>query len=140
MATIPPYISEGVLAGQKVALKVQGIRWRTVGHGQLKVVSDFELVIDGRVELAVYQGDLHVRIALPDQDAAAAKGPCSVHLNSFKDDEASYRTQNGGLMISFDIDGEDVRIRLSRSERKDMTECAVSGPIDLTAYVDPAAD
>lgn len=138
MATVTPYISEGVQAGQKVALKIHGIRWRTVGQSQLKTVSDFEIVIDGRVELAVYEGDVHIRIALPDQDAAAIKGPCSLQLNTYKDDAATYRSHNGSLTIVTHINGKEAQFKLSRFQQDNMTECVVSGPIDLTAYIDPA--
>lgn len=137
MATVTPYISEGVQAGQKVALKIRGVRMRKVGHGQLKTVSDFEIVIDGHVELAVYEGDVQIRIALPDPDEAASNGPCSLYLNTFNDDAATYRSHDGSLTIVTHIDGNEVQFKLSRLKQDNMTECVVSGPIDLTAYIEP---
>jgi hypothetical protein len=138
MAVITPYISAGIRAGQPVALKVHKRLWRTVGQGQVKAVSDFEIEIDGRVKLAVYQGDLHIRAALLDQDEAAITGPCSLKLNSAVDDQASYRTHDDGLTISARMNGKDVQIRLSRFKSDNMTECTVSGVLDLTAYIEPA--
>jgi hypothetical protein len=111
---------------------------RKVGQGQLKTVSNFEIVIDGRVELAVYEGDVQIRIELTDQDAAAINGPCSLHLNTYKDDAATYRSHNGSLTIVTHINGKEAQFKLSRFQQDNMTECVVSGPIDLTAYIDPA--
>jgi hypothetical protein len=139
MATIAPYISAGVRAGQPVMLKVHEILWRTVGHGDVKALSDFEIEIDGRIKLTVYQGELRIRAALLDQDEAASTGPCSLQLNSAVDDQASYRTHDAGMTISARMNGQDVKIRLSRFKRDNMTECKVSGVVDLTAYIEPTA-
>ena len=139
MAVVTPYISADIRAGQPVALKVRRRLWRTVGQGQVKAVSDFGIEIDGRVKLAVYQGDLHIRVALLDQDEAAITGPCSLKLNSAVDDQASYRTNDGGLTISARMNGQEVQIRLSRFKSDNMTECKVSGVLDLTAYIEPTA-
>jgi len=40
MTIIEPYITQGVHAGLSVALKIHRIRWRTVGNGQLKALSE----------------------------------------------------------------------------------------------------
>ncbi len=138
MAIITPHISAGIRAGQPVVLKLHRRLWRTVGQGQMKAVSDFEIEIDGRVKLAVYQGHLHIWVALSDQDKAAITGSCSLKLNSFVDNQASYRTHDGGLTISARMNDKDIQIRLSRFQSDNMTECKISGALDLTAYIEPA--
>jgi len=138
MTVITPYISEGVQAGQPVALKIQKIRWRTVGTGQLKTLSDYELEVDGRIELPVYKGDLNIHIELADKDVAATSGPCSLQLNSYGDDEAEYSADDDGLTISAQISEKAVQISLSRFPHDNMTECTISGPLDLTAYIEPS--
>ena len=139
MAIIATYISEGMRAGQPLVLKLHEIFWRTAGHGQVNGLSDFEIEVGGRVELAIYRGDLRIRVALLDRDEAAVTGPCSLQLNSAVDDEASYRTHNGGMTITARMNGKEVQIRLSRFKGDNMTECKVSGLLDLTAYIEPAA-
>lgn len=137
MAAIFPYISENLHAGQSVDLKLHLIRWRKVGHGQLKTVSDFELEIAGRIDLSIYRGDIQVQIVLLDQDDASNSGPCSLQLNEFGDDKASYSAKGGVMTISAVIGGSDVNIKLSRFGRDNMTECRVSGALDLAAYIEP---
>jgi hypothetical protein len=137
MANIFPYISEDLTSGQSVDLKLHMIRWRTVGHGRLKTVSDFELEIGGRVDLSIYQGDIQVQILLLDRDEKSNSGPCSLQLNEYRDDKATYNANGDFLTIAAVIGGADVKIKLSRFGRDNMTECTVSGALDLTVYVEP---
>jgi hypothetical protein len=140
VATITHYVSQGFQAGQPVALKIRKRRWRTVGHGTVEAVSGFEIEIAGCIKLRRYKGDLQVDVALLDQDEAAMEGPCRLRVNSQSDDNAWYRTHEGGLTISAVFDGTEVQVRLSRSEHDNMTECKVSGPLDLTAYIEMVAN
>lgn len=137
MTTIAPYISDGVAVGQKVALKTHELFWRDVGHGELEALSAFEMEINGRVELAIYKGDLHIRIELLDQDETASTGPCLLQLNEYTDAEAVYTAHRGKLAISAQIGGKFIQIQLGRFTQENMTECNVSGPLDLTAYIEP---
>ena len=137
MAIIAPYISQGAQAGQPVDLKIHLVRWRKVGHGRLKALSEFGLEIEGSIDLPVYHGDLNILIALLDQDVAASSGPCNFQLNASGDEKATYIADEVALTISADIDGGEVKIRLSRFNQDNMTECLVSGGLDLTAYIEP---
>ncbi len=137
MAIIAPYISQGAQAGQPVDLKLHLVRWRKVGHGRLKALSEFGLEIDGSIDLPVYHGDLNILIALLDKDVAASNGPCNLQLNSSGDEKASYTANEVALTISAHIDGQEVKFRLSRFNRDNMTECLVSGALDLTTYIEP---
>jgi hypothetical protein len=137
MAILKPYLSQDVQPGQRVALKTHELFWRTVGHGSLQTVSDFKLEIHGRVELAVYQGDLQIQLALLDQDEAATAGACRLQINALADDQATYRVRGDGLTISTVLGGEAVDLKVVRAGQDNMTECKVSGPLDLTAYIAP---
>ncbi len=139
MAKISPYISEGLQVGQPAELKIHTFRWRTVGSGKIMALSDYELELDGRVELNVYKGDLKIHLALLDQDAAATTGPCKIEANALVDEAATYSTDGEDLTITANLDGQDVKVVVSRSGNKNMTECKVSSPIHLTAYVGPGA-
>jgi hypothetical protein len=138
MAIIATYISEGIRAGQPVTLKVHEFFWRIVGQGQVKALSDFEIEIEGSIKLALYQGDLRIRVVLLDQDEAATSGPCSLQFNSSIDGRASYRIRDNGMTIAARLYENNVQIRLSRYESSTMAECKVPGLIDLTAYIEPA--
>ena len=137
MSTIAPYISDGVAVGQKVALKTHELFWRDVGHGELKALSAFKIEINGRIELAVYKGDLHIYIELLDQDETASTGSCLLQLNEYTDAEAVYTAHKGKLAISAQIRSKTIQIQLGRFTQENMTECKVSGPLDLTAYIKP---
>ena len=60
-------------------------------------------------------------------------------MNSVTDAKASYSTGQDGLSISSVMSGKDVQIRLSRAKRDNLTECKLSAPLNLTAYIDPSA-
>lgn len=137
MTVIYPYISENLHSGQSVDLKLHMIRWLKVGHGQLKTVSDYELEIGGRVDLAIYQGDIQVQIQLLDRHDESSSGPCSLQVNEFSDDKASYTADGSVLTIAAVIGDTDVKIKLSRFEHDNLTECIVSGALDLTVHVEP---
>ena len=137
MAIIAPYISQGVQAGQSADLKIHIVRWFKVGHGRLEALSEFGLEIGGSIDLPVYHGDLHILIALLDQDVAATSGPCNLQLNASGDEKATYVADEVALTISAQIDGGDVQISLSRFNQDNMTECSVSGAIDVTVYIEP---
>lgn len=139
MALIGTFITKGVQAGQQVTLKLHELFWFTVGRGQVETLSDFGLEIKGQVDLTVYKGDLHIVISLTDEDASASSGPCRFQFNEIVDDQATYKTHDDKLDISTRLGGTDVNIRLSPLDSDHMTECKVSGPLDLTAYIETAA-
>ena len=139
MAIIKPYISSGAQSGQPVVLKIHEIVWLTVGNGTAIEVSDYEITIGGHVKLVVYKGDLEINIALLDEDEGSTKGPCSLQINAYLDESASYKTDGDDLIISAMFDGKDVQVKLSRSDPANVTECHISGPINLTLYIEAKA-
>ncbi len=139
MATLFPYISEGAQAGQRAQMRIRKLIWLTVGHGTVAALSDFEVDINGRVELIVYKGDLRIHLILLDQDPEALSGPCILHLNAHVDEKASYRVSNGALTVSAAIAGKKATVSLSRHENGKMTECELTGFLDITVYLEAEA-
>lgn len=138
MATVYPYVSEGAHAGQKAQLKIHQLVWLPVGDGEVRALSDFEVDIAGEVNLVVYKGNLRVYLQLLDQDGDATSGPCRLQLNSYVDEKASYRAQDGVLAVSAAMAGKAATVNLSRHDHGNMTRCEMTGFLDITAYVDPA--
>lgn len=138
MATIYPYISEGAHAGQKAQLKVHQFVWLPVGQGEVRALSDFEVDIAGQVNIVVYKGDLRIYLQLLDQDVHATAGPCRLQLNSHVDEKASYRAQDGVLTVSAAMEDKAATVSLSRYDQGHMTRCAMTGFLDITAYIEPA--
>ncbi len=138
MATLSPYIAQGVYAGQKQNLKVNELMlWLTVGKGKLKSLSDFEVTIEGEIDFIGYKGDLNIYLHLSDQNAAATSGPCVFKLNTYQDKNAAYIAQNGVLTINAVLGGHKQSIALSRYRRKGYTKCELKGYTNVTAYLEP---
>ncbi len=140
MATLFPYISEGAHAGEKASLKIRKFVWVPVGHGEVAALSDYEVDIAGKLQLVVYNGDLRIHLLLLDQDPAASEGPCELHLNSHVDDKASYRVHDGALTVSAAMGGKAATVSLSRHEKGKMTECKLTGFLDITVYLEADKD
>lgn len=137
MATFFPFVSEGAHSGQKAQLKTRAIIWLNVGSGEVKTLSDYEVDIDGTVDLKFYKGDLKIHLLLKDQDARATSGPARLQLNSHVDENASYAVSDGAMTVSATLSGKSQKISLSR-HNDGMTECKLDGYLSLTAYLAPA--
>ena len=140
MATLYPYISEGAHAGQKAQLKAHKFVWIPVGKGTVAALSDFEVDIDGRVQLVVYNGDLRIRLQLLDEDPEAVSGPCILQLNAHVDDKASYQVDDGALTVSAAIADKQATVSLSRCDDGEQTECIMTGYLDITVHLEPEAE
>ena len=137
MATFYPFVSDGAHSGQKAQLKTKAIIWLNVGSGEVITLSDYEVDIDGTVDLKFYKGDLKIHLVLLDQDAQAVAGPASLQLNSHLDEKASYTVSNGAMTVAATLSGKSQKISLSR-HNGGMTECKLDGYLSLTAYLEPA--
>lgn len=138
MTTLSPYLAKGVYAGQKQGLKVNELMlWLTVGAGELKSLSDFEVAIAGKINFVGYKGDLNIYLHLSDQDAAATSGSCVFKLNTYSDENAVYAAKNGVLTINAVLGGHKQSIALSRYRRKGYTRCELKGHTNVTAYLEP---
>lgn len=136
MATFYPFVTEGAHSGQQAQLKTRAIIWLNVGSGEVITLSDYEVDIDGTVDLKFYKGDLKIRLVLLDQDAQAESGPARLQLNSHVDDNASYAVKDGELTVSALLGGKSQKISLSRHD-DNKTECKLDGSLSLTAYLEP---
>jgi hypothetical protein len=140
MATIPPYVSEGAHAGQSADMKIRKLLWLTVGHGKVLALSDYEVDIDGQIDIVVYKGNLRIHLELLDQDAAAVAGPCRLGLNAHVDENATYQVQDGVLSVSAIIKQKSASVSLSRDDSGSKTRCVMTGYLDITAYLEASED
>lgn len=138
MATLYPFIAQDARAGQKVDLKLRKVIWTTVGHGDVKTLSDYEVEIAGKISVVVYSGDLNIHLRLPDGDKGATDGICLLGINSHKDENAQYKVDGNTLAVDADFSGTKAGIRLSRYNQGKMTKCQLSGYLGLTAYLQTA--
>lgn len=137
MATLYPYITEGAHAGQPAQMKIHKVVWVPVGSGTVKALSDYEVDIDGQVDLVVYKGGLRIYLQLLDQDQAASTGPCRLQLNAHVDEKASYKVEHDTLTVSAAIKGKEATVSLSRDNHGKMTKCQMTGFLDITTYLEP---
>jgi hypothetical protein len=136
MASILPYVSPGAVPGQKLRLKIKKFVWLTVGDGELESLSDYEVTVDGTVDVMVYKGDLRIQVLLLDKDPEADSGPCILNLNSHSDENATYQVNNGAIVISAAFGDKKQQIAISRYNKGSMTECNLSGYLDIGAYLE----
>ncbi|HSN74351.1 MAG TPA: hypothetical protein VL334_04540 [Anaerolineae bacterium] len=140
MATIPPYVSEGAAAGQAAEMKIHKLMWLTVGNGKLFELTDYVVDIDGQIDIVVYKGNLHIRIELLDQDAAADAGPCRLQLNAHVDENASYQVKDDFLTVSATIKEKSATVSLSRDNNGEKTKCVLTGFLDITCWLEAKED
>lgn len=138
MATLYPFIAQDARAGQKVDLKLRKVIWTTVGRGQVKTLSDYEVEIAGKISVVVYSGDLNIRLRLPDGDGNATSGICLLGINSHFDENAKFKVDGDTLAVDADFSGTKAGIRLSRYDQGKMTKCRLSGYVGLTTYLQAA--
>lgn len=137
MATLYPYITEGAHAGQPAQMKIHKVMWLPVGSGTVKALSDYEVDIDGQVDLVVYKGDLRIFLQLLDKDETATAGPCRLQLNSHVDEQASYKVEQDVLTVSAAMKGKAATVSLSRENHGKLTKCQLTGFLDITTYLEP---
>ncbi len=135
MAVLYPFIATDAQAGEKVALKLHGILWKSVGYGDILILNTYEVDLIGHLSIIVYSGNLRIRLHLMDQDETAQVGPCILQINSHIDSDASYRVQDNILIVDADFDGRRAGIRLSRDRDGKMTRCELAGYLALTTYL-----
>lgn len=138
MANLFPYIANDAHPGQKVELKIHEIFWKSVGHGDVLALSDYEVDIAGHLSIIVYSGDLNIQLRLLDTDESAVTGPCVLRINSHVDEEAIYQVDEDVLIVKADFDGKNAGIRLSQDHGGKMTRCELSGFLGITAYLEAA--
>jgi hypothetical protein len=137
MATITPYVPNGVRAGQKIDVKVKKVVWLKVGQGTVKILSPAEVNIAGKINVLGYNGDLNIHLKLDGADPAANRGNCCLQLNSHKDEEARYTSTKKMLSVYAVLGGKKQNISIKRIEGGTQTECQLFGHINQTVHLDP---
>jgi hypothetical protein len=137
VASILQFVADGGYPGQKQTLKVKKFIWLTVGSGVVESLSDYEVTVDGKVDIFTYKGDLRIQLQLLDEDADALSGPCVLHLNAHTDEHSTYRVDNGALVVSAAFGDKRQTVSISPYNNGSMTECNLSGYIDVSAYLEP---
>ena len=135
MASIYPFVQDNVYAGQKQKLKIKKFIWITVGEGAVESISDYEVTVDGQVDVVAYKGDLRIQLQLLDGDPDSMAGPCILHLNSHTDEDATYRVNNGALTVSAAFGDKQQNVSISRYDQGSMTKCDLSGYLSISAYL-----
>ncbi len=137
MASIIQFVADGAYAGQQQELKIKKFIWLTVGSGEVVSLSDYEVTVDGKVDVLTYKGDLKIQLQLLDEDPDAESGPCVLNLNAHTDENASYVVKNGALRVSAAFADKKQSISISKYNGGAMTECNLSGYLDVSAYLQP---
>lgn len=138
MGTITPYVAKGVHIGQKIDVKVKKVVWLKVGQGTVKILSDKEVNIAGKIKVLGYDGDLNIHLKLDGQGPTADRGNCCLQLNSHTDEEARYRSTSKALSVYAVLGGKKQNIIIRRIEKDTQTECELFGHINETVHLDPA--
>ncbi len=134
MAFISPYVAQNLTDGTGLYLRVRKLIWLTVGKGVLKSISDYQLVVKGKINFLGFKEELNVLIQLLDEDPNSRSGPCIMELNILRDDSATYVVSNGILAVDAILGGEKQRVYLSRFDKGRQTKCHLAGYFNETAY------
>ena len=137
MANILQFVADGGYPGQKQKLKIKKFIWLTVGDGVVETLSDYEVTVDGKVDILTYKGDLRIQLHLLDEDPDAVSGPCVLHLNSHTDENSTYRVTDGALVVSAAFGDKKQTVGIAPYNNGSMTECNLSGYINVSAYLEP---
>lgn len=136
MTTIYPFVTEDAYPGQKLRLKIKKVIWLTVGEGAIESISDYEVTVDGQINVVAYKGDLRIQLQLLDEDPDAKSGPCILHLNSHTDENATYKVSNGALVVSAAFGDKEQTVGISRFDHGSMTKCDLSGYMNVSAFLE----
>ena len=137
MASILQFVADGGYPGQKQKLKIKKFIWLTVGNGVVESLSDYEVTVDGKIDILTYKGDLRIQLHLLDEDLDAVSGPCILHLNSHTDENSTYEVNNGALVVSAAFGDKQQTVSIAPYNNGSMTECSLSGYINIGAYLEP---
>ncbi|MCA9874028.1 MAG: hypothetical protein KC441_10240 [Anaerolineales bacterium] len=137
MAALSQFVADNTHVGQVVAVKAKKFVWVTVGQGEVKSYSDFDVDIAGKINVLGYNGDLKIRLELLDKDLTAASGVCSLQLNTHKDEAAVYQANNGALTVTAVFGDKKQGISIRPCNNGAQTECVLSGHVSQTVHLDP---
>lgn len=138
MATIIPFIAKDSYVGQKQEVKAKKFVWVKVGEGKVDALDDHEVKIAGQISILGYSGDLNIHLTLTDQDTEATKGPGTLQLNKYLDENAKYEVKGHELIVYAVLGDKEQNIAISPCNNGTQTECRLFGHINETVHLDPA--
>ncbi len=138
MARIQPYVAKGAFVGQNVDVKVNKFVWIKVGQGEVAAFSDYEVRINGKINVLGYDGDLTIHLVLADENPSSKLGSCCLTLNSYTDENAKYTASGGMLTVSAKLGGKKQNISILPTNNGTQTECQLKGHVNETVHLDPS--
>lgn len=138
MAVIPTYLARGTAVGQKQTVKTKKIVWIPVGDGIVSAYSDYEIEVEGKINVVIYSGPLTIRLQLTDEDPTAQSGSCVLQLNSHTDENAAYQANGKVLTVAALLGGQKQNISISPCNGGTQTECKLFGRVNETVHLEPS--
>ena len=138
MATIPNYIAKGTAVGQKQTVKTKKVLWIPVGDGVVSACSEYEIGVDGHINIVIYSGSLNIHLQLTDEDPSAQSGACILQLNTYTDENAVYQANGNVLTVAAVLGGQKQNISISPCNGGTQTECKLFGRVNETVHLEPS--
>lgn len=137
MATIPDYIAKETVVGQKQTVKTKKIVWIPVGDGVVSAYSEYEIGVDGQINVVIYSGPLNIHLQLTDKNPEAKTGSCILQLNTYTDENATYKANGKVLTVAAVFGGNEQNISISPCNGNTQTECKLFGRVNETVHLEP---
>lgn len=138
MATIPPFIAKETAVGQKQTVKTKKFVWIAVGSGAVSAYSDYEIGVEGTINVVIYSGPLNIQLKLTDENPAAKTGSCILQLNTYTDENATYQANGDTLTVAAILGGQKQNISIAPCNGSTQTECKLFGKVNETVHLDPS--
>ncbi len=137
MATIPPFVAKNAYVGQKQTVKTKKFVWIPVGSGLVTAFSEYDVTLEGEIDVVIYKGDLIICMKLTDNNPQATSGSCILQLNSLIDEQARYEVKNSALTIYAVLKDVKQNITISRVNNGSQTAVKLFGKVNETVHLDP---
>ena len=138
MAIVPNYIARGTTVGQKQTVKTKKMVWIPVGDGTVSACSDYEIGVEGKINVVIYSGPLNIQLKLTDENPTAQTGSCVLQLNSYTDESATYQANGTVITVAAILGGQKQNISISPCNGGAQTECKLFGKVNETVHLEPS--
>ena len=108
-----------------------------MGDGVVSACSDFEIGVEGKINIVLYSGPLNIHLKLTDENPSATSGPCVLQLNSHTDANATYEAKGSVLTVSAQLGGQKQNISITPCDGGTQTECKLFGRVNETVHLEP---
>ncbi len=137
MATIPTFLAKGTAVGQKQTVKTKKFVWIPVGDGVVSTYSDYEIGVEGQINVVIYSGPLNIHLKLTDENPSATTGSCILKLNTHMDENATYQANGKVLTVAAMLRGQKQNISITPCNGGTQTECKLFGRVNETVHLEP---